>query len=276
MEAAGLQLVAKACADLHEKGRVACSAGGPGADDGSPPPAPLPSPAPGSGRRFPSPRIICSGCPALISMTKRVFTWPSTGGRAFVPGRMTAQLLPPPRARPEWPLGALQRLSAPGPGGGGAGPGSGCSGRWRSAGGLPRGGGGAGPGACSKQCLCGVKRARRAWTRTPTPPPSQGQVRREEKQGHPADPGRLGDGSTPAASMQPGRGPCGDPTGWGSPAGPRRALCALPDGCGRWDPRRPRRAARPGQEGSRLPVTCANARSRARASHLGAAALGRQ
>lgn len=124
VEAAGLQQVAKACADLHEKGRVACSAGGPGADDWSPPPAPLPSPAPGRGRRFPSPRIICSGCPALISMTKRVFTWPSTGGRAFVPGRMTAQLLPPPRARPEWPLGALQRLSAPGPGGGARGPGA--------------------------------------------------------------------------------------------------------------------------------------------------------
>ena len=80
--------------------------------------SPPPPPVPGRGRGSPNPRIICSGRPALISMTKRVFTWPGTGGHAFVPDRMTAQLLPPPRARPEWPLRTFLRLSARGPRGG--------------------------------------------------------------------------------------------------------------------------------------------------------------
>lgn len=44
VEAAGPPRVAKACADLHEKGRVACSAGGPGADDGPHPPRRAPPP----------------------------------------------------------------------------------------------------------------------------------------------------------------------------------------------------------------------------------------
>lgn len=157
-------------------------------------------------------------------MTKRVFTWSGTGGRAFVPGRATAQLLPPPRARPERPLGALRRLSARGREGG-AGPGAAVADAGAVPEGFPEVVAAPGRALVPSSVVWGQKGQRRAWT-PPTPPPSHRQVRREEAQGHPADPGRLGDGSTPAASTQPGRGPCGDPAGWRGPRGPQRGLGA--------------------------------------------------
>ncbi|XP_025300503.1 collagen alpha-1(I) chain-like [Canis lupus dingo] len=74
-------------------------------DDGSPPPrAPLPRPAAAAA---PGPADHLLGRPALISMTKRVFTWRGTGGRAFVRDRMTAQLL-----RRRAPAPAAPRSSA--------------------------------------------------------------------------------------------------------------------------------------------------------------------
>lgn len=84
VDAAGRRKLQRHVLICMRKGESRGSAGGPGADDGSP--ARRPSPAAAA----PSPRNRGSsarGCPALISMTKRVFTCGrSTGGRAFVPG----------------------------------------------------------------------------------------------------------------------------------------------------------------------------------------------
>lgn len=117
VKGAGLRNVAKACADLHEKGRVAWLRRGRGRGRLGPssraPTAPCPLllqylPSPRllhGGRRSPNRGSSARGC-APISMTKRVFTWPRPRRARLCPGsddRAAAPLRAPPTPTPSGP-----------------------------------------------------------------------------------------------------------------------------------------------------------------------------